>query len=305
VGAAVATLQTARRLDELPATGEALRAGKLSEVQAREIARAATAGCERRLLDAAGTCGVARLREQCHQANAAGSAERDRDEAIRQSRYLRHWSGADGAFRLDLRTTAEAGATITAALAPLHQRLVREARAAGRADSEDALAADALVALAMTAGHGSGSSGPRAMVHVRVDADVLIRGYADGNETCEVPGVGPLSGASARALTQDAIVKAVITRGVDVVGVAHLGRTVTAAQRTALEERDATCVVQGCGVRHELEIDHVDGWVVTHTTTLARLARLCRWHHYLKTHCGYLLDGRPGQRRWLPPPDRT
>lgn len=49
------------------------------------------------------------------------------------------------------------------------------------------------------------------------------------------------------------------------------------------------------------EIDHVDGWALTRTTTLERLARLCRWHHYLKTHCGYRLDGRAGNWRLTPP----
>ncbi|MFN2506301.1 MAG: hypothetical protein ABR540_19150, partial [Acidimicrobiales bacterium] len=49
------------------------------------------------------------------------------------------------------------------------------------------------------------------------------------------------------------------------------------------------------------EIDHVDGWALTRTTTLARLARLCRWHHHLKTYCGYRLDGTPGNWRWMAP----
>ena len=57
----------------------------------------------------------------------------------------------------------------------------------------------------------------------------------------------------------------------------------------------------------DLEIDHVDGWALTRTTTLERLARLCRWHHHVKTYCGYRLDGSP--RHWQlvapdgPPPD--
>ncbi|MFN2505472.1 MAG: HNH endonuclease signature motif containing protein, partial [Acidimicrobiales bacterium] len=51
--------------------------------------------------------------------------------------------------------------------------------------------------------------------------------------------------------------------------VAAAGRTVTAAQRRALEARDPTCVVEGCEVREHIEIDHVDGWALTRTTTLA------------------------------------
>ena len=43
VGEAVAVLETARRLEDLPATADALRDGRLSAVQAREIASAAAA----------------------------------------------------------------------------------------------------------------------------------------------------------------------------------------------------------------------------------------------------------------------
>jgi len=36
-------------------------------------------------------------------------------------------------------------------------------------------------------------------------------------------------------------------------------------------------------------------------TRLDNLARLCRWHHYLKTYRGYRLTGPPGEWRWEPP----
>ncbi|MGI9032462.1 MAG: hypothetical protein ACR2HY_02015 [Acidimicrobiales bacterium] len=57
--------------------------------------------------------------------------------------------------------------------------------------------------------------------------------------------------------------------------------------------------------RHRLGIDHVDGWALTRTTTLERLARLCRWHHHLKTYCGYRLEDCAGNWRVAPenPPD--
>jgi len=107
--------------------------------------------------------------------------------------------------------------------------------------------------------------------------------------------------ATARAWAADAVLEALVTNGVDVVAVAHAGRTVTASQRAALEERDPTCVVPGCATVKGLEIDHVDGWALTRTTTLERLARLCRWHHHLKTYCGYRLDGRAGNWRLVAP----
>ncbi len=45
----------------------------------------------------------------------------------------------------------------------------------------------------------------------------------------------------------------------------------------------------------------MDGWALTRITTLERLARLCRWHHHLKSHCGYRLDGCAGNWRLMAP----
>jgi 5-methylcytosine-specific restriction endonuclease McrA len=85
-----------------------------------------------------------------------------------------------------------------------------------------------------------------------------------------------------------------LTEGIDVKAVAHPGRTISATVRTALQDRDPTCVVSGCDVRQDLEIDHVVPFTPTGPTELENLARLCRWHHYLKTHCDYRLVGGHG-----------
>jgi len=307
MGSAVGTLETARRLEDLPATAEAQRQGRLSETQAREISAAASVDprTESELLAAAGREPVAALRLRCQRLRAAAAPdEAARHRAVHGRRHLRHWNDPDGAFRMDLRTTADAGATVVANLKPFCDQAFAESRAAGRRESTEAYAADALVVMAEAAGQagdGAGPSGPRAMVHVRVDHDALVRGNTEAGEVCEVPGVGPIPVATARAWAGDAVLKALVTDGVDVVAVAHAGRTVTAAQRAALEERDPSCVVTGCGITKALEIDHVDGWALTRTTTVDRLARLCRWHHHLKTHCGYRLDGSSGNWQFVPP----
>jgi len=33
------------------------------------------------------------------------------------------------------------------------------------------------------------------------------------------------------------------------------------------------------------------------------LCRLCRWHHYLKTHCHFRITGEPGSWEWHAPSD--
>ncbi len=72
--------------------------------------------------------------------------------------------------------------------------------------------------------------------------------------------MGPVPVATARSLMADAFGAAVVTNGVDVFSVAHLGRSVTAHQRSALEARGYRCEVPGCGATRGLEIDHIHDW---------------------------------------------
>src|SRR5207244_3887646 len=134
-------------------------------------------------------------------------------------------------------------------------------------------------------------SGPQAMIHVWVDYEALMRGCTLAGETCEIPGIGPIPVSVARRLADDAILKVIVTNGVEITAVAHGGRTIPAHLRTALECRDPKCIVPYCDVRRGLQIDHRGPWNPTRDTSLANLARLCRWHHYQKSHLGYHYRG--------------
>ena len=78
------------------------------------------------------------------------------------------------------------------------------------------------------------STSPRHLGLLRVDVAALRRGRVQGGELCEVAGVGPIPVSGAKEILGEAIVKLVITDGVDVLNVTHLGRGPTAAQRAAL-----------------------------------------------------------------------
>src|SRR5207244_10301320 len=98
-------------------------------------------------------------------------------------------------------------------------------------------AADALVAMARDAGGtGTGTKGPKVTVHVRVDHSALVRGYAEGDEVCDIPGIGPIPVAAARAMATDCILRVLLTDGNDIKAVAHAGRTLPATLRTAGDE---------------------------------------------------------------------
>jgi hypothetical protein len=141
---------------------------------------------------------------------------------------------------------------------------------------------------------------PRYLALLRVDVEALRRGRADGEELCEIAGVGPVPVAVARDLLGQAIVKLVITNGVDVANVTHLGRGPTTAQKVALMWTNPACVVEGCR-RRRIEYDHQTPWAETRHTRLHELDPLCEYHHDLKTRLGWALASGKGKRPLVPP----
>ena len=152
--------------------------------------------------------------------------------------------------------------------------------------------------------HQRRRSAVRTLVRIRVDLDALKRGHAIAGETCSIPGIGPVPVEIARSVLGEALLELVITDGVDVSTVVTDSRTIRRALRVALEERDPTCCVPGCNTSDPLEVDHyVTDFIAGGTTEAANLARLCSYHHYVKTHKGWRLEGGPGQWRFVCPDD--
>jgi len=146
------------------------------------------------------------------------------------------------------------------------------------------------------------SVNPRYLALLRIDVAALQRGRVAGEELCEITGVGPVPVSVARGLLGEAIVKLVITKGVAVANVTHLGRGPTAAQKAALLWTSPTCAVQGCdGTRTEW--DHRQPWAATRHTRLDELDPLCTFHHDLKTRFDYALVPGVGKRPFTPPDD--
>jgi Domain of unknown function (DUF222) len=145
-------------------------------------------------------------------------------------------------------------------------------------------------------------SNPRYLALLRVDAAALRRGRVDGGELCEIAGVGPVPVSVARDLLGEAIVKLVITNGVDVANVTHLGRGPTVAQKIALMWTNPTCIAEGCH-RRRIEYDHRKPWAQTRHTRLDELDPLCDYHHDLKTRLGWALVPGTGKRAFVPPDD--
>src|SRR5664280_885282 len=147
LGPAITTLEAARQLGSLPATDQAVRSGRLSEAQVKEIAGAAIIQpeAERALVEAAGNQPLSVLKLRCRRVKSAGRDQRAAYDAIRRERYLRNWVDGEGAVRFDARLTPDEGARLVAAVRAQTGRLAGEARRAGVDEPRRALAADALI----------------------------------------------------------------------------------------------------------------------------------------------------------------
>jgi hypothetical protein len=132
--------------------------------------------------------------------------------------------------------------------------------------------------------------------------EALKRGTVKHGEVCEIPGVGPVAVSAVRDLLGESILKLVITRGVDVLNVTHLGRGPTVAQQVAVLFQQPLCTVEGCP-RTRCEYDHTRDWRYTHHTRVDELTPHCRHHHALKTIHGWALVEGTGKRPMVPPHD--
>jgi hypothetical protein len=298
VGAAARTLETARALEQLPDTDEAFRSGRLSEVQAAEVASAASADprSEAELLEAASSTSVKGLRDRCRHVRAGAEAD-DGSWARRlhAERRAHEWTDPDGAYRIEARLAPDAGARFSSAWKAHTERIFCDARRAGRREPLAAYAADALVALA-----SEGLCKPVEM-RVTVDSAALSRGHTQAGERCEIVGVGPVPVTTARALLDDASVAVMVRDGDDITAVSSPKRTIPVKLRRAVEARSPTCGVQSCANDRFLEIDHVVPLEDHGRTELGNLWRLCSHHHRLKTYAGWTVVGTNGDRDLVPP----
>jgi hypothetical protein len=329
LGEAIGAFETSERLSKLDSTKEALRSGEVTPSQAKEIALAAEKDptSEATLLREAEGQSLRELRQNVRQVMARASSKEDEIERyrkIRGARNLRHWIDYDGAVRIDAKLAPEEGGRVLSEICAEADVIFERHRADGDRASLGAYRADALVSLvcgeplngstsegttsqrATTAGNGKSKPRRRAdTLVVRVDAGALRRGYVEGQEVCEIAGIGPVPVATATSLLPEAFLKVVIRDSVDVLSVCHVGRLVPAHVRTALEERDSRCVVPGCDVGLGLEIHHWrENYAESGTTGLDSICRICARHHDLITYRGFDLRGGPGKWEMVPPPRR-
>ncbi|OCB38803.1 hypothetical protein A5676_14900, partial [Mycobacterium malmoense] len=94
--------------------------------------------------------------------------------------------------------------------------------------------------------------------------------------------LGPLlTDAERRYLTCDATCEVWFERDGEVIGAGRATRTINRRLRRALEHRQSTCAVSGCGATRGLHAHHIRHWEDGGPTELANLVLVCPYHHRL------------------------
>jgi hypothetical protein len=145
-------------------------------------------------------------------------------------------------------------------------------------------------------GGGGGGRRPRPAAPrplVIVNAESLRRGTTEGDEICEIEGIGPVSVAAAKELLSEGGLQFLVKEGFDIKTVTRSTRVIRQAIDMALIVRDRECARPGCGNRVGLERDH---WRVDYRhdgpSALDNLVRLCPSCHALKTEGARALTAR-------------
>ena len=282
-------VETGQQLEDLPATAQALRDGRVSAAQAEAIAGAASADprAEERLLAGAKRESLRETQDACRTAKAQADPDPEATaRRIHKCRSYRSWTDADGVGHLHLTGPASTIKRIDNAVRHRADRIFRQARRDGTREPAEAYAFDAAEQLVTRTGPDDGKPVPRgsdAKIIVRIDHAALLRGRALDGEVCEIAGVGPVPVSLVQEWMDDAFVAAIFTKGTEITKVVHLGRRFTAEQRTTLQWQDPTCARLGCANTLRLENDHLEDWAHTHTTRTEAGKRFCSGCHRLKT----------------------
>ena len=304
------TIKTGAGLQQNPKTRQQATEGKLSGEQTAAItdALAVAPGADRDLLHAAERDSVGGLRQKCAAAKAAHTDMATTEKRIHANRCVRRYRDAEGAEHLHATGTKRQMARIDHALKPLVDEIFKTARTDGAREPHEAYLFDALVALAdARSGTPATTKAPtiRHLGVLRVDLTALVRGHPVDGETCEIAGLGPVAVETAREMLGESILKLVITKGVDVVHVTHLGRGPNTAQKIALLWQQPKCSREGCDRSARLEYDHkYDAeYHKTRHTRLDETDPLCDPDHGLRTLEGWALVEGTGTRPMVPPDD--
>ncbi|AKK26458.1 HNH endonuclease signature motif containing protein [Mycobacterium sp. EPa45] len=261
----------AHRLPEFPLCTQALREGRLSVDQVGVIAERAADGSDEHYAQLASVATVSQLRKaiKLEPRPPKPGPQPDPPRSVRKT-------VRDESTTWRITVPADEAATVEAALQSHHDSLIAEyQREHETAETPPPLpnTVDAFMSL-VEAGWDADvvqrPHGQRTTVVMHVDVEQRIAALH----------LGPLlSDADRQYLTCDATCEVWFERDGQPIGAGRTTRTINRRLRRALEHRDATCAVPGCGATRGLHAHHIQHWENGGPTELHNLVLLCPYHH--------------------------
>ena len=292
----------AHRIDELERCVAGLQEGRVSLDQLGVIAEHGGQGCDEHYANLVQYATVAQLRTAVKQ-----EPRPEPESKPEPKRKITMIEGEDSTtWRITL-PKVEA-AKFEAGLQSHRDKLVadwkRDHDTADSIDPEDGWARDAdaeTTVPAQAPPFPDGVDAFMSLIEAGWDTDVQLRPHGqhttvvmhlDIEKRVAALHLGPaLSDDERRYLTCDATCEVWFERHGRPIGVGRATRTISRRLRRALEHRDHTCVVPGCGATRGLHAHHLVHWENGGATELSNLVLLCPFHHRLHHRGGITLTG--------------
>jgi hypothetical protein len=305
-------IRTARSLQRMPHTREALATGELttSAVQmlvfARQVHPAQFHHSEETLVEAAKRLPAPQLQHtMSHWRRELDWSQGLKDtERLRDQRRLQVSTTILGMVRVDGELDPETGEIVLTALRACQdadrRKNDREDRRTPNHRRVDALGEICRRWLNAPDRPLAGGEHP----HVAVVVDLLaLEGRTGGSHRTELEHVGPIHPEVVRRLACDASISRVITRGrSEPLDVGRRTAVVPAPMRRALIVRDEHCAFPGCDRPPPwCDAHHVRHWADGGVTALANLVLICRRHHRTVHERGFGIEMTNGHPRFLTP----
>ena len=284
-------VRVGRALLDYPRISEALCEGRLSYSKVRAITRVVTPETEADLIDLATAVATSQIERI-----VAGRTRVDvlENAAAHEARHLDTSFDDDGSLVGVFRLDPDEGAALLAALSLGKEVLRGQKRSAERSGEAEPRPEADDCSSAPTRPKISNADALALMVETMLAADhttdisrherTLVVVHLDG-EKAHLHEGPTLSAETAKRMTCDACVCAVLMRDRETLDLGRTQRLPNRAQRRALMVRDGGCRFPGCTERRFVEAHHVRHWTDGGRTDVANLLLLC-WRHHHAVHEG-------------------
>ena len=261
--------------------------GAISYSNVRAITRVATPENEHYFLQIARHGTAHHVETLVRAYRRAEEQELSRERQQQMNRGVRYcWDDDDGSLVLKVRLPAAVGALVLKAMeAAVPETPPDEVeRPTWSHKRADAMAV--IFESFMAHGAEAMSGGERHQVVVHVSAETLSAG---GGERCEIEDGPAIAAETARRLTCDASVIAIVEneKG-EPLSVGRKTRSIPPAIQRALHSRDKGCRFPGCTHKKYTDAHHIKHWARGGETKMSNLVTLCRFHHR-KVHEGQVV----------------